>query len=238
MSKERAKDPICRPRALKSEKYRKSRAHCAACSPWPQRRFADLSTSTFPKGITGGKVNSFYGQRFDDLSDGDSARTMRSASHPRPTSAALRRASRRVLSSPAHRTAQKAPPPATSPRSHPLGIAATSRSPLTSHFDRSPSNCQGTDTASMAQNGGATRFAGYTSPSIPRGRRRRWGGSCTVAPTTGGNFSGNVLIRISLTAVGQTFLSAKEISTTMADRNVCPTERAVANLPRMVRNAG
>ena len=41
-----------------------------------------------------------------------------------------------------------------------------------------------------------------------------------------------------LTTVGQTFLSAREISTITADRNVCPTEHFVVDWPRVVRNAG
>ena len=40
-----------------------------------------------------------------------------------------------------------------------------------------------------------------------------------------------------LTTVGQTFLSAKGISATTADRNVCPTKHAVVDLSRVVRNA-
>ena len=40
-----------------------------------------------------------------------------------------------------------------------------------------------------------------------------------------------------LATVGQTFLSAKRISTTTADRNVRPTQRTVVDLPRVVSNA-
>ena len=41
-----------------------------------------------------------------------------------------------------------------------------------------------------------------------------------------------------LTTVGQTFLSALEMSANKADRNVCPTEHTVVDWPRVVRNAG